>query len=269
MNYLFPGMDPYLEHPVLWESVHKRLIVALANQLQPMLDPRYVAAVEERVFIEGPQRRIPDLWVQRFPGETPESAARPQAGDAAVILEVEELELRQSRVEILDAYNDMKLVTLVEVVSPTNKTSGPGRRSYRAKQKETIARDCHLVEIDLLRRGKHVMCVPEWRTEVLKPYDSLVCVNRWPERSRYELYPRGLRQRLARINLPLAAPDPDVPLDLQAAVEQVYHEGRYLRRIRYGEPCEPPLSEDDQRWADERWAVSRRARPDLFPPADA
>ena len=35
MTYPFPGMDPYLEHPVLWESVHTRLIVAIANQLQP------------------------------------------------------------------------------------------------------------------------------------------------------------------------------------------------------------------------------------------
>ena len=38
MNCPFPGKDPYLEHPVLWESVHARLMVAIANQLQPKLD---------------------------------------------------------------------------------------------------------------------------------------------------------------------------------------------------------------------------------------
>src|SRR5262249_57764443 len=65
MNYPFPGMDPYLEHPVLWEGFHARLIVAVANQLQPRLDPRYIASIEERVFIEGPQRRIPDVWIQK------------------------------------------------------------------------------------------------------------------------------------------------------------------------------------------------------------
>ena len=68
MNYPFPGMDPYLQHPVLWESVHARLIVAIAEQLQPRIDPRYVASIEERVFIEGPQRRIPDVWIQRISG---------------------------------------------------------------------------------------------------------------------------------------------------------------------------------------------------------
>jgi hypothetical protein len=52
----FPGMDPYLEHPILWPSVHMRLIVALANQLGPRIRPHYVASVEERVFIEGPDQ---------------------------------------------------------------------------------------------------------------------------------------------------------------------------------------------------------------------
>jgi hypothetical protein len=65
MNCPFPGKDPYLEHLVLWEGVHARLMVAIANQLQPKLDPRYVASIEERVFIEGPQRRIPDVWIQK------------------------------------------------------------------------------------------------------------------------------------------------------------------------------------------------------------
>ena len=65
MKTPFPGMDPYLEHPVLWEGVHARLIARIADQLQPLLDPRYVATVEERVFVEGPQRRIPDVRIDR------------------------------------------------------------------------------------------------------------------------------------------------------------------------------------------------------------
>src|SRR5438093_12883101 len=111
MNTPFPGMDPYLEHPVLWEGLHARLIVAVANQLQPQLDPRYVTSIEERVFVEGPQRRIPDVWIQKTPdGQGEMTAAEPEA-DTAVVLEVENVEIRESRVEILDSYNDMKLVT--------------------------------------------------------------------------------------------------------------------------------------------------------------
>ena len=29
----FPGMDPYLEHPQLWQEVHSRLIVAISDAL--------------------------------------------------------------------------------------------------------------------------------------------------------------------------------------------------------------------------------------------
>ncbi len=126
MNYPFPGMDPYLEHPILWEGVHARLIVAIANQLQPKLDPRYIASIEERVFIEGPQRRIPDVWIQKIREDRGLAPLVGGDADTAVIVEVDDLEIREARVEILDSYHGMKLVALIEVVSPTNKAAGPG-----------------------------------------------------------------------------------------------------------------------------------------------
>jgi hypothetical protein len=204
MDYAFPGMDPYLEHPVLWEGIHARLIVAIANQLQPRIDPRYVASIEERVFIEGPQRRIPDVWIQRV-GDEGESAAlvEPERGpesDTALVVEVENLEIHEARIEILDAYNEMKLVALIEVVSPANKAAGPGRVSFKTKQEQTLARDCHLIEIDPIRRGRHVVCIPQWRVRELKtkPFDYLCCVSRWPMRNRFELYPSGGLPRRTR-----------------------------------------------------------------------
>ena len=44
-------------------------------------------------------------------------------------------------------------------------------------------------------------------------------------------------------------------LDLQAALEQVHFEGRYGRRVRYDQPCDPPLAPDDQAWAAEQIAA--------------
>jgi len=265
MNVPFPGMDPYLEHPVLWEGVHARLIPTLANQLQPRLDPRYITSIEERVFVEGPQRRIPDLWVQQVESTATATALAEPDTDTAVVLEVDDLEIREARVEIFDLYNNMKLVAVIEVVSPTNKAAGPGRDSYLTKQQELRDRDCHLIEIDLLRRGRHVLSIPDWRVEAVQPYSYLTCVSRYPHRKRFELYPRLLRQRLPRIRVPLAEGDTDVPLDIQAALEQVYWEGRYARRVRYAEPCEPVLSSEDQAWASACWAAYQAARPDLFP----
>src|SRR5438045_269922 len=113
--YPFPGMNSYLEHPVLWEPVHTRLIIEIADQLQPRLDPRYIASVEERVYVEGPR--------DRSRGKT-----QPRSqGNAAVIVKIEALEVRQRRIEILDSYDEMKLVAVIELVSPSNKRSGPGR----------------------------------------------------------------------------------------------------------------------------------------------
>ncbi|OCR00712.1 hypothetical protein BCD67_12130 [Oscillatoriales cyanobacterium USR001] len=42
----FPGMNPYLENPSLWSEVHSWLIVELARSLNPLLIPKYRAAVE-------------------------------------------------------------------------------------------------------------------------------------------------------------------------------------------------------------------------------
>jgi hypothetical protein len=265
MNCPFPGKDPYLEHPVLWEGVHARLIVAIANQLQPKLDPRYVASIEERVFIEGPHRRVPDDSIQKVGDTDGLTALADSESDSAVIVEVDDLEIHETRVEILDSYNELRIVALIEVVSPTNKAAGPGRVSYEAKQEETLARECHLVEIDLLSHGRHVLCVPEWRVKPFKPFDSLCCVNRWPSRNRFELYARTLEQRLPRLKIPLADEEPDATLDLQAALEQVYVDGRYWRRIRYDQKCKPRLAPQNQSWADERIAAFRSARPELFP----
>jgi hypothetical protein len=56
---------------------------------------------------------------------------------------------------------------------------------------------------------------------------------------------------LPRIRVPLAEGDPEVVLDVQAVVAQTYEAGSYRERLRYDRPCVPPLSAEDQAWADE------------------
>src|SRR5260370_12765491 len=132
-------------------------------------------------------------------------------------------------------------------------------------KEHTLPSECHLVEIDLFRRGRHVISAPQPNAEAFQPYDYLICVNRWPKRNRFELYPYRLRERILPYGVPLVEPDPDVPLDLQAALEQVYENGSYMLRVRYDEPCVPLLNADDQQWAQQCWTAYKAARPDLFP----
>ena len=221
MSTFFPGMDPYLEDPLLWDGVYRCLVVYLADQLQPVLGRRYVATVEERVYADDP-----------------------------ILVHVPPLEIHESRIEILDLQSQQRPVTVIEIVTPRNKQPGPGRDSYLAKQAEICRGTAHLVEIDLLRTGQHVLAVPETVAQRQGPYHYLVSVNRArPPRDVFDLYPRTLRDRLPRIRIPLADDDPDVALDVQSAVARVHEAGRYADRINYGSPCEPPLAAEDQAWA--------------------
>ncbi len=261
---IFPGMDPYLEHPWMWQGFHTALIVYIRDQLQPRLRPRYVAAVEERVFLDVPDRYVrPDVSVRTVPpGPAPRPVSGRESGGVAVMeeVEVDDPLIVRARVEpvseryvaILDLHAGQRVVTVIEVVSPTNKQTGPGRDSYVTKQEEVLSGDVHLVEIDLLRHGTHVVAVPEKDArQRAGPYDSLTCVNRAAgQRDLYELYPRRLPDRLPRIRIPLADGDRDVVLDVQAVVAQAYDAGAYRSRIDYSRPCDPPLAAVDNAWAE-------------------
>jgi hypothetical protein len=255
-------MDPYLEHPRLWPSVHARFIVYTCDFLQPSLLPRYVASIEERVYVQGSEtERSPDLWVRRQKKKIKASVATLEA-DEPVVVEVPDGETHETYVAILDTHADQKLVSVIEVVSPTNKYAGPGRDSYRAKQREELSSDVHLVEIDLLRTGPHVLAVAERAARAEGPYHYLVCVNRvGGERTKFELYPRTLSQRLPKVRVPLAGDDPHVVLDVQAVLERTYEQGCYLDRIDYDQPCKPPLFDEDQAWVKQMLKEAKRRPP--------
>jgi len=218
-------MDPYLEHPQVWPDVHASFIVYLREHLRPLLGPRYIIAIESRVFVEGPATDhpiIPDAWVRPAGAETQGENVTLLEADPAVEVQVPPatasaerpsltgrfpLEVKETYLTIRDRQSGQRIVTVLELVSPTNKYAGPGRESYGAKQTEVRQSATHLIEIDLLLSGPHIVAIPEWAARQHGPYDYLVYVNRAEGlRARFALYPRLLRERLPRIRLPLAAP---------------------------------------------------------------
>jgi hypothetical protein len=249
----FPGMDPWLEHPQLWTGVHSRLIVYISDLLQPLLAPRYIANVEERVYVEEPGRVIrPDVWIRpNRPQPVRASSAALAELDEPLIVEAP-LDVHEPFIEIIDLSSGRQVVTVIEVVSPSNKFAGPGQDLYLTKQRDVLQSTAHLVEIDLLRAGPHALAVPLSRIASKGKYDYLVSVNRASRLRRiFDTYPRTIRDRLPRIGIPLHEPDTDVQLDLQAALDQTYSAGRYAERIDYSRSCEPPLSPEDEAWADQ------------------
>jgi len=259
MAMIFPGMDPYLENPALWPGVHSRLIVYIADFIQPQLRPRYLAAVEERIFLAQPPREfIPDVRVQQHRPEAPAGGVAVLERDAPVRVQAVPSEVHEAYVTFLDRHSGQRVVAVLEVLSPTNKYAGPGRDSYLAKQREVLASTAHLIEIDLLRAGPHVLSIPEATARAAAPdYRYLVSVNRAQRiRGEWELYPRRLRERLPRFAVPLADGD-DVTLDLGAVLARVYEAGSYADRIDYVQPCVPALGDDDQAWANGQIAAGR------------
>ena len=272
MTMPFPGMDPYLENPILWTGVHSGLINAIRGQIAPALRPRYVVSIEERVVIDLPQQqRVPDLWIQKTPNSVREEGDSPSAVLAEpVVMELTDAPIREPYIEILDRYQDLQVVTVLELLSPINKTAGPGRDQYLKKRTETLNSSTHLVEIDLLRTGIRSTDLTEPQLSALGAFDYLISINRFQGyrtaagRTRVELFPRQLRNPLPTFGLPLVAPDPDVALDLQAALDRVYEEGSYMLRINYDQPCIPILSATDQSWVGERWSAYYAAHAELF-----
>jgi hypothetical protein len=69
----FPGMDPYLEDPYLWEDVHLTFMGAMAELLLPQVLPKYWVAIERRIYMDVEEREEgrgarPDVLVSREPG---------------------------------------------------------------------------------------------------------------------------------------------------------------------------------------------------------
>ncbi|MEX2173304.1 MAG: DUF4058 family protein [Pirellulaceae bacterium] len=262
----FPGMDPWLEDPALWPGVHQRFITYIADTLQPLLGRRYVAAVEERVYVASSGRTIvPDVSVRSSPRPSPRPPATAVVeADVATIVEFQtDDEVTEGYIQIIDLNTNEEVVTVIEVLSPTNKESGEGRYEYLAKQREVLESQANLVEIDCLRMAPCVVSVPQGDVLGAGRFDYLTAVSRAIERKkRSYFYARTLRQRLPRVAIPLRATDQDVTLDLQDVIDRIYAAGMYADRLYYDRPCQPPLRPEDEVWTRERIRQWRQANPE-------
>lgn len=243
----FPGMDPYLENPRLWSNLHILLITATNAILKPLLRPRgYLVSLGERVWITQPGRpAYPDVAVIEHPrAKSKQTETAVIKADEPVKVRLFEVEVREPYVEIIDAQGG-KLVTGIEFLSPVNKARGSGRELYLRKQTETLASGANLVEVDLLRRGRHTLAVPMNLLESLPEWDYLVSIARATHNDEFDVYPIPLRARLPRIRLPLKPGDEDAVLDLQAVMDRAYDEGPFVDRVdytakAYGQALETP-----------------------------
>ncbi len=215
----FPGMDPYLERR--WGDVHIGLLAGISAALQPHLPSDLQSLCQE-----GRTPPAPDVRTDRW-------------------------------VEIIDLDDGDRVVTAIEVLSPSNKAGGEGSRAYRRKLLEYVRAGVNIVEIDLLRSSRERLLVPAVGDDRGRPADYYTCVNWAADPARWEAYPMPLRDVLPTVPVPCRSGEADVPLPLQAVIDRVYVEGGH-GRTRYARPLDRPLSAADAAWAAERVAAWAR-----------
>ena len=147
-----------------------------------------------------------------------------------------------SSIEVRDVAS-RSLVTDIEILSPVNK-HGQGARDYNARRAELLKTCVHLLELDLLRGGERIELIGD-----LPPGDYFAFLSRVQRRPVTSVYAMPLRKRLHALPVPLLLPDPDVVLDLQAAVDACFALVGYERLLDYTAPPPPELSVEDQAWA--------------------
>ena len=191
----------------IWADFHADIIPAIREYLIRAVRPRYVVRVEERVYLD----HQPEVYLALRDPET------------------------------------LDVITVVEVLSPTNKRpGGDGRKEYLNKREAVLLSGTNLVELDLLRGGRRLPTL-----QPLPPADYYAVVCRERFRPQAEAYPWRLRQRLPTIPVPLAGDDADVQLDLRAVFDTVYDRAGYDYFLSYRGPVDPPLEEEDAAWVQE------------------
>lgn len=263
----FPGMDPYLEGE-LWQEFHETLAGTIRAQLLAQLPASYVALLAKRYvvgtptvgilpglglnIVDWPAQRViyPDVHVAALPERhLREPAVGYEAGVAVMAPRFEVVNplptVPQLSVEIRDVAQ-RRLVTVIEILSPANK-HGRGVLEYNDRRMRLLNTDTHLLEIDLLRDGTRIFFEVE-----LPPSPYAIYLSRTERRPLTQVWTASLRQRLPAVPVPLLQPDPDVILDLQAAVGACFALVGYERLLDYADPPPPPpLEEEDAAWLDD------------------
>jgi hypothetical protein len=257
MKSPFPGMDPFIEACGLWEDFHSHLIQKIGEKLADMLPERYLVRTGERSYVvvvesEGKISRpfLPDVSItarrgRRQPAKKASTAVAEPTSDIKPINMrpfIEE-EHREAFIEIYTSAADQRLVTTVEVLSPSNKRPNTlGWELYQRKRQSVLLGAVNLVEIDLLRAGQRMPMLDPWPPS---PYTLLVAR---AKRSICKVWPVDLHQPLPPLPVPLVKPDPDVHLELQPMIEAIYQRFRYERSIDYTQQLTPPLSPEEMAW---------------------
>jgi hypothetical protein len=242
----FPGMDPWLESPGVFPDLRFCFIVRLSGALNAVLPEKYYSRFGYRKWLEPIRRRsvLPDAILPS--GNDSQPVILPMDGNLCD-------EVSEGFVEIRTVDDATPSVwTRLDIPSRENKTCGhESRVLYIQQQRRDIWDRVNRIEIDLLRDGDHCTLAPATLFPCKSPdvpYHAVVFRSTDP--NRLEVYQFGFQERLPSISVPIGQGLPDVRIDLAGVLDDVYSGAAYERWGIYSRPCDPPLTPEQQTWAE-------------------
>jgi hypothetical protein len=245
----YPGVNAHLNSYMqqkngTWSSFHAKLANTLQELLDSTLPPNYYAALEQGFQIsEIGEEKLensgsePDVTIlQRSPTisslQSPSGATPTATIPLRETLEFDDEDDRYIRVSVYKSEPDDargKLVTAIEIISPSNKPPRPGYSLYVVKRVNLLIAGINLVEIDFLHESHPINeKLPVYRTRESNsfPYNIGVSIP-YPDMESGNLTWYGVEvdKPLPVIFLPLKG-EAAMPLDINIAYNQVFERSR-------------------------------------------
>jgi hypothetical protein len=214
----FPGrIDPWAEDAHYFQQIHAGIIGHLLEQVQDkVFEMGYLAGRETSLQIA--ERREPDLYVQRQPNAPVKSIEKWDYAAAAAAALAEpgvsvDWEIPELHALYIAELGTGELVTIVEVVSPSNKDDRKTILEYQQRRERLVRLGVNIVEIDLTRSVKHLL-----EDKLAAAYAFHVAVYLPEQLPR--LIGMDFGEPLKRVALPLRGEV--VAMELQAAYDHAY-----------------------------------------------
>lgn len=253
MNTPFPGMDPYLEQPGVWNQVHTHLISHIQHFLAQKVEPNYYVVIEQLTYLslttpnDTPSHNRPGkpdvLVVSGSPKKTPTEpvAVMDKSHIEPIVAALPMLEEVKHRYLKIKSVGNNEVITIIEILSPANKR-GRGREEYETKRQEIFRSQTNLVEIDLLRQGQPLPM------GLSQTNDYRIMVSRGHERPWAEIYLFSLRDAIPDVPIPLRQGDEEPVLPLNDILHDIYEQGRYYLFVDYSYTLTPAVSDKVADW---------------------
>jgi hypothetical protein len=240
-------IDPLAEKGEHFHPIHGQMISIFLQVLRkPLRDLGYVIGREPSLQIAPSVSTLPDILIESTQQQTKKRLDYRQAlieADLEVGTMLEKSSPDLDRVVVRTA-DSGEVVTVMEIISPNNKTKLPEIEHYQIRREMLLAQDIHCVELDLTRSVKRLI-----NDSIAQdfPYHIAVHLNH----GETHFIGMELEDRLKTFALPLQSEI--LPVELDKIYRQAYIETstpqQILRAKHYTEDHLPfpSLLSDDER----------------------